>query len=154
MEMSSGMKRVLLVLFVAGASSAVWNRVDAARPPRPASVACTMDILYEFRAQDGTLTGTELYQKTFVVQEGVAFVDDYSTPTREKAFTATLTTVRGEAVVAINWFSDVSTFDAVDLNASLTLVSGQKNGKVAGDLTFSSTPGHATTHYSLVGVRN
>ena len=153
--MSRGMKKLLLLaLVVTGAGSFCWNQAAAAKQPRPASVTCTVDILFEFKAQDGTVLRSELYQQNFVLTEGVTFVDDFSTPTRAKVFTATLTTVRGEALVAINWFSDVSVFDAAELNTTLSLEKGQRRGKALGDHTFSSTPGHATTHYSLVGVRN
>ncbi len=141
----------LFLVSVSGIFASVSNFAPIGN--RPASMDCTVDILHEFRAQDGTLLSTESYQKVFTVTEGTDFVDDYSTITRQKVFSAVLTNVRGELVLDANWFSDVSVFNSVDLDASLTLTKSQKSGKSIGGHTFSSPPGHDSTNYTIIAVR-
>lgn len=141
----------MVVALAAEASAVVGTRAEA---ERQASVSCSIVVDYVFREQDGTVIDTQPYQKDFVVQEGTDFVDDFSTATRLKEFRASVQRVGAEVVVSVNWFADVSVFNSVEFSASLTLPDGRKTGTVSGDHTFSSTPGHATTTYSLVGVRN
>lgn len=142
-----------LTLVAMAISFGMLSPVDAAKPPKPAQMNCSIDVLYEFRAQNGTLLNTEVYTHTFTVQEGVAYVDDFSTPTRFKVFTANLEKVGNEMIVRVNWFSDVGVFDSIDFTTSMKLVNGQKTAVVSADLTHSSTPGHAMTSYTLTGSR-
>ena len=135
-------------------AASVIMPAEAAPKRKPASLTCTVDILHEFRAQDGTLLSTESYQQTFVVAQGTDFVDDYSTPTRFKEFSATLTQVGNDTMVSVNWFADVSTFNSVDLDTAVIIPQNQKNGTAAGRHRFSSTPGHDSTTYTLTAVRN
>ena len=150
--MSKRVKFALFALIVAGATSTILTNVYGAGR-RAASAACTISIENVFRAQDGTILRTETYQKDFIVEEGTNFVDDYSTPTRQKRFTAALQRNGRDAVVSINWFADVSTFDAVDVSTGLFL-DGGKPGQTSARQTFSSTPGHNTTTYTLTAVQN
>lgn len=144
------------LLYVALAVAAITNlSLDSAQAAkgRTNSVTCIVDITHEFRSQDGAVVRTETYQQEFVVEEGAIFVDDYSTPTREKVFTASLQVDGNDLIVVINWFADVSTFDAVDLDADLT-VTGNKPATTSGRHAFFSSAGRNTTTYTLSGVRN
>ena len=114
----------------------------------------SVDIPHEFRAQDGTVLSTETYQQTFVLAQGANFTDDYSTPTRFKEFSATLTQVGSDSMVSISWFADVSTFNSVDLDTAVVIPDKQQQGTAAGRHRFSSSPGHDTTTYTLTAVRN
>lgn len=118
----------------------------------PTSLACSVTVDYVFTAQDGSLLQTEPYQRDFVVQTGVDFVDDFSTPTRLKRLTASAIREGGSAVVAINYFNDVGVFNAIDLSTSLVLSNGRAADATAGRHRFSTTlaaAGHHTTTYSL-----
>jgi hypothetical protein len=139
---------------VAMLAASVLMPAEAASKRKPVSLTCTVDILHEFRAQDGTLLSTETYQQTFVVAQGADFTDDYSTPTRFKEFSATLTQVGADSMVSINWFADVSTFNSVDLDTVVVIPVNQKQGTAAGRHRFSSSPGHDTTTYTLTAVSN
>ena len=134
---------------ITGATS-LWQRIEARRPE---SVICTVDIVHTTQSQNGTVIGTEAYQQEFVLTEGVDFVDDYSTFTRQKEFRASLEVVGGQATVFANWFADVSVFNSADFSTALVLVKGQKDGETSASHTFSSTPGHSTTTYTLTGIR-
>lgn len=144
---------VALGIMLALVSSFVWQKVDAAKQ-KTSSASCTIDVTYTMQAQDGTVLSVQNYSKAFVVTEGVPFIDDFSTATRFKEFSASLTQVAGEQIVSINFFEDVSVFDSIDFSTSLTLVKGQKQGSISADHTFSSTPGHGTTSYVLTAARN
>lgn len=126
------------------------NSTEAARPAKPASVNCTMDVLFEFRSQAGVLLSSETYTKTFRLQEGVPFVDDFSTATRFKVMSAELTRVGNALVVNANWFDDVGVFDSIDFSTSVSLANGQKTASTGADLTHYSSPGSAMTDFRLV----
>lgn len=118
-------------------------------------VTCTVDVLNEFRAQDGTLLRSEIYQQTFpLTSNATSFVDDYSTPTRFKEFSASLSEVGGVTEVSIAWFADVSTFDSVDLNTTINLPAKQNSISSQSSQTYSSSPGHSRTSYSVTITRN
>lgn len=138
-----------LVALVTGGTS-LWQSIEAKRPE---VVSCTVDIVHTTRAQDGTVLGTEFYSKDFVLSQGTDLSDDYSTPTRFKFFNATLQEAGGAATVAIDWFADVSVFNSADFSTALTLIKGQKQGDISASHTFSSTPGHSTTTYTLTASR-
>jgi hypothetical protein len=112
---------------------------------RASGVSCVMDVM----------VGSEIYHKEFVLQEGETFFDDFSTRIRFKYFTASLEKINGESKISVNWYADVSVFDSVDFNTSVTLANGQKSGKVAGDHTlYTSNNKATTTHFSLSCVEN
>lgn len=142
------------LVFVFGLVAAISALTGAASPAKPIVVSCVVELVYEFRAQNGSLLGTETYLKEFTVSQDSGFVDDYSTPTRFKEFSANVSQVGREVIVDISWFSDVSTFDSVDLNNSLVLDQGQRRGRITGSQRFSTTAGHRTVTYNLVAVRN
>jgi hypothetical protein len=152
--MSSITKFLVTGAIVSMLAASVLMPAEAASKRQPVSLTCTVDILHEFRAQDGTLLSTETYQQTFVLAQGANFTDDYSTPTRFKEFSATLTQVGSDSMVSINWFADVSTFNSVDLDTAVVIPDKQKQGTAAGRHRFSSSPGHDTTTYTLTAVRN
>ena len=115
-----------------------------------ASYTCTVDLLYS--AVNGQ---SESYQKTFQLAAGETFVDDFSTPLREHVFTASASQQGGEVVFQIDYFSDVSTFDAVELDTSLTMRGNQKAESQSGrNRFFTSSPGGYTLSYTLDCLKN
>lgn len=115
----------------------------------PPEAACTVQIDY-------TVNGTvvETYANSFTLTRNGVFLDDISTPTREKLFRATLTRAGDGLTVFIDYFSDVSVFNAVNLNASVRLRDGKGLSTDAGSHTFSSSQavpaGNHTTSHTLV----
>ena len=113
-----------------------------------------MDVTVESRNQTGDVVSREVYQKAFVIQEGETFFDDFSMCMRFKFFTASLQKEDGDKTVAINWFADVTVFNSVDFDTSVTLTGGQKSGKTAGRNSVYTSSGSTTTQYSLACVEN
>jgi hypothetical protein len=100
----------------------------------------------------------EEYRKDFFVEQGVAFVDDFSTRTRSKTFTATVAKDAGDVVVAIDYFNDVGVFLAMAFNTRLTIHGGGGIESTSGSHTSSISSGvspevlggsHAT-NYTLI----
>jgi hypothetical protein len=111
------------------------------------TVSCSVAVDYDV---NGVVS--ESYRKDFAVQPGVAFADDFSTPTRQKLFFASTAREAGSISVAIDYFADVNTFDSVAFNTRLT-IHGRGIGTTFGSHTFSSSqgtqPGNHTTNYVL-----
>lgn len=127
---------------------------DVAQADDSKGIACKMTVVVESRNSSGVIFGTETYQKEFSLQEGDTFFDDFSTRIRFKFFTASLQKVDGEKTVSINWFADVTVFNSVDFNTSVTLADGQKSGKVAGDHALYTSGGSTVTRFTLECVEN
>jgi hypothetical protein len=93
----------------------------------------------------------EPYTRDFVVEQGTDFVDDFSTPTRQKVFSARASKEAGKPTVTMNYFNDVGVFTAIMVDTSVPLKSGAQTAS-AGRHTFSTSLGvsgnHLTT-YSL-----
>jgi len=108
---------------------------------------CTVTVDYSL---NGNLL--EPYTRQFTVQEGVPFFEDFSTPTRQKQFTAELVRNGNSSVISMNYFNDVGTFDSIMLDTSVTLVRRGATDSAAGRHTFSTSQGVAGNHltaYSL-----
>ena len=116
-----------------------------------AQLACSAMVTYVFSEQNGTVISTEPYQTDFVVSPEADFVDDFSTPTRQKQFRASVARGSGEFVVTMSYFNDVGVFHSIDLTATLTV--DKDGGTTSGANTFSTTVaglnGHHRTDYSL-----
>lgn len=106
-----------------------------------AALSCSVAI-------DHSLSGgtPELYRKDFVVAPGVSFVDDFSTPLRQKQFTASAAREAGNLVVSIDYFNDAGVFHSVGFNTRLTLRDGRNIDSTAGSNTFSTSLGVAGNH--------
>lgn len=115
-------------------------------------IACVMDVVVVSKNQSGTVIGTESYQKEFVLTKGGRFDDDFSTRTRFKFFSASVQTEDGESTIAANWYADITVFNAVDFNTSVTLEGSQKEGKVSGNHTFYNSSGSTKTTFTLTCV--
>ncbi len=72
----------------------------------------------------GPTTQQDTYTKDFAVQQGVAFADDFSSPTRIRTFDAVMAREGSNWVVSINYFNDVGVFDSVGFSTRLTANSG------------------------------
>jgi hypothetical protein len=141
--MASNLSRWLLVGVAASGLAAPF----AAQADVAASCNVAVDHLV-----NGNLV--EQYTKDFVVQEGVAFFDDFSTPTRFKQFRATVARQGRDVVVAIDYFSDVSALNSTEFDTTLTLRGGGGTESATGRHTFSTSTSlgffrHAT-HHTLV----
>lgn len=97
-------------------------------------VACSVAIDYSLN--DSVV---ETYNKDFVLQPGIGFVNDFSTTLRSKVFTASVAREAADAVVLIDYFNDAGVFHAISFNTRLTLPAG------AGIETTSGSHGFATT---------
>jgi hypothetical protein len=113
------------------------------------ALTCTAAVDYVRTEQDGTVVDTESYDKEFLVEPGVPFEDDFSTPTRFKLFTASAEQVRNKTIVTMTYFSDVGTFESVDFASRLTLVGARNTETTSGDFTFSTSLEPASGHYSV-----
>lgn len=135
----------LLLASITVASLAAQNNVNA---PEKLSVSCSVAVDY---LVNNVLS--ESYRRDFVVQPGVGFTDDFSTNLRQKVFNASTAREAGNIAVAIDYFSDVSTFDSVSFNTRLTIHRGRAIETTSGSNTFSSSqaaqPGNHTTNYTL-----
>lgn len=135
---------LMLAVVVASVGGIFWSQAKVARADRTSGVYCVMDVV----------AGNEVYHKEFVLQEGETLFDDFSTRTRFKFFTASMQKNNGETTVAINWFADITVFNSVDFDTSVSLSDGQKSGKSTGRHTLYTSNGQTTTTYSLTCVEN
>lgn len=117
------------------------------------SANCSVEVNY---VVNGTLT--EAYTRDFTVTGHEPFVDDFSTPTREKRFTATLARDAGKLAVSIDYFNDVGVFVAISLDTSVRVRGAGVIESTSGSNTFSSSQaipaGNHTTEYTLVCHRS
>ncbi len=113
-------------------------------------VTCTIDMVVETMNNSGTVVSTESYQNSFVLQDGDLFSDDFSTVTRFKFFNAGMSKANGESIVTVDWFADVTVFNAVDFNSTVVLSGNQKVGKTIGEHTFYTSGSATRTKFSLV----
>ncbi|MEZ5979715.1 MAG: hypothetical protein R3F34_16060 [Planctomycetota bacterium] len=108
-------------------------------------LACTARIRYT--PQSGT---PETYAKSFVLTPGTTYVDDFSTPTKQHVFTVSAVQLAGEARVSFDYFSDVSVFNAIELDTDVTLSNTQKKEEAHGvHRFFSSQAGTYKVEYDL-----
>ncbi|MCB1381020.1 MAG: hypothetical protein KDK89_22025 [Alphaproteobacteria bacterium] len=133
----------------AGVSLLVFALPALAPVPGEAAVgpvSCAVSILYK-----PVGSTNQLYEKQFQVAVGQKFVDDFSTTTRQHIFTATLTEKPKSVVVDIDFFSDVSTFNFVDLATSLQIYNFDRRGRAMGSHQFGTTlsAGSYTMSYEL-----
>lgn len=105
-----------------------------ANASEPASVSCSVTVDY---LKNGVLA--ESYQKAFIVTPGTAFSDDFSTPARQKLFTASTLLDAGKTVVGINYFNDVGVFDAEEFSTKLTLHKAGVLESTSGSHTFTTS---------------
>jgi hypothetical protein len=130
---------------VAASSVAVSPWVDAAPAVR---AACSVTVDY---VPNGTVA--ETYSKDFVVEQGTPFVDDFSTPTRLKTFTATVAREGTGLLIAIDYFNDADVFVAIGFDTKMLMRGGGALESTSGSQTFSSSqavpPGNHTTRYTL-----
>lgn len=96
-----------LMIFAAYAAAAQGN-----------SLACNIQV----NVTGGT--PGDAYVRDFVLQQGVAFTDDFSTPTRQRSFDAVMAREGSNWVVSINYFNDIGVFDALGFSTRLTVTSG------------------------------
>lgn len=140
--------RTLMILCATGALAAPLS--VSAQQQVSASCSVAVDYLY-----NGVIA--EPYRKDFVVAPGVPFVDDFSTPTRIKTFTATAARNSGNLVVSIDYFSDVGVFHSIDFNAQLAIqergrvesTSGSNGFFASSAVTPQSVSGNHVTNYTL-----
>jgi hypothetical protein len=116
------------------------------------NLSCSVVIDHTL-TQSGTVLATESYQKTFIAQTGVNFVDDFSTNTRTKEFTATTLRQSGKTIVGIGYFNDVGTFNTIQFDTTLTILNDQPTETVSGGQSFftslSPLNGEHRTNYTL-----
>ncbi len=149
-------KFVLSVLGTAAIACAVlFGQSRVAHAERDDNgLLCVMDVVVETRNQAGLVVSRETYQKEFALRAGETYSDDFSTRFRFKFFDASHQKVDGVSTIAVNWFADVTVFNSVDFNTSVTLSNGQKSGKSEGNHNFYTSNSSTRTTYSLTCVEN
>lgn len=117
------------------------------------NVAATCSVAVDY-LHNGNLV--EQYRRDFIVEQGVQFVDDFSTPTRFKRFTANVVRTSGDSTVSVDYFSDVGVFHAVGLATQLTIrggnvetAIGRQDFSASNSTVPASVGGNHTTNYSL-----
>ncbi|MCB1037138.1 MAG: hypothetical protein KDD47_25140 [Acidobacteria bacterium] len=76
--------------------------------------ACTVTVT---ATHDGAVV--ETYTRDFTVARNAPFVDDFSTPTRQKDFSASVAREADGVKVHISYFSDLGTFHAASFDADM-----------------------------------
>lgn len=102
--------------------------------------ACSVNVDYLL---NGTLV--EAYARDFTVEEGTPFQDDFSTPTREKGFSATVGKSAGKPTVVVNYFNDVGVFTSIMLDTSVVITRPAATAST-GRHTFTTSQGVAGNH--------
>lgn len=143
-----------IALVFAAAQGVLLSHVQEAAAGDDNGVTCVLDIVVSNISQSGVIVSQEVYQRQFFLPEGGFYFDDFSTRTRFKFFSASLTKNDGESTVSINWFADVTVFNSVDFNTAVTLADGQKQGVSVGDNTVYTSSGGTRTSFSLTCVEN
>lgn len=105
------------------------------------SATCTVAVDY---ALNGSLV--EPFAHDFVVTEGATYVFDFSTTTRQKAFSATLARNGARSVLTIDYFNDVGTFVAVQVDTSVRLARPGATADTSGRHVFSTSQGVVGNH--------
>lgn len=98
------------------------------------------------------------YRKDFTVTDEAPFVDDFSSATRIRQFSAAVSRNGGDSVVSIDYFNDVGVFTSIGFNTSLTVngsghvgrsTSGSHSTFVSNGVAPAVVGGTHTTAYSL-----
>ena len=105
------------------------------------SATCSIAVDY---ALNGALV--EPFAHDFVVTEGATYTFDFSTTTRQKALSATLARNGARSVLTIDYFNDVGTFVAVQVDTSVRLVRPGTAAETSGRHVFSTSQGVVGNH--------
>ncbi|MCA9511424.1 MAG: hypothetical protein R3E88_14725 [Myxococcota bacterium] len=129
--------------------AAVAAAVVAAAPAHAAlETSCSVSIT---ATRDGAIV--ETYGTDFTVARNVPFVDDFSTPTRQKEFTASVTREADGVKVHIGYFSDLGTFHAASFDADMLVAAKARttSGRTGFFLSSGNTPvnGNHVVAYTL-----
>ena len=111
------------------------------------STSCSVNVSYSL---NGSLV--EAYSRDFTVAEGATFNDDFSTPTRQKTFSATLQRDGARSVLSIDYFNDVGTFNAISVDTSVRMLRPGAVEATAGRqgyYTSTGVVGNHITDYTL-----
>ena len=111
------------------------------------SATCTVTVNYSL---NNTLV--EGYSREFSVAEGATYTHDFSTPTRQKVFTATLLRDGPRSVLSIDYFNDVGTFNAISVDTSVRMLRPgalEATSGRQGFYTSTGVVGNHITDYSL-----
>jgi hypothetical protein len=128
------------VLMIAGSAQAALD------------TACSVSVT---ATHDGAVV--ETYGTDFTVAQNVPFFDDFSTPTRQKEFRASVTRENDGVKVHVSYFSDLGTFHAASFDADLLVASKPRttSGGTGFFLSTNDTPvgGSHQIRYTLTCER-
>ena len=140
--MSKLMKFLLVPVAAASLAAAIGANAAELRP-----ITCSVSIDYLL---DNVVRAP--YQKSFVINPGVPFSDDFSTFTRFRFLDAS-THLEGEStVVTIDYYNDVGVFEAVSLRTKVAVIDDKIDQVSTGSHTYWTELGVAgdhTTNYTL-----
>ena len=111
------MFRSMKALFALTVLAATLSPALAAAEDQPRDVNCTVNVSH--KVNNGT---PQVYNKDFSLPAGTTFFDDFGTSFRFKEFSASSRLdADGKTVVDVNYYNDVTVFESVDFNGSLTM---------------------------------
>lgn len=138
--------RILSKLLLVAMVAVQLTGPSAVRAGEVRAVSCTVAVDYLFNN-----VVRAPYQKSFAINPGEVFEDDFSTFTRFRIFDAwTHLDESGNTVVEMSYFNDVGVFDSIDLRTHLTLRDDTET--VSGSHSYFTSQGAAgerTTNYTL-----
>lgn len=137
------MNRHTLALLTAVLAGALSPAAHAA----VASATCTLTADYSL---NNSLV--EPFSHTFTVNEGVAYSYDFSTQVRYKAMGATLSRVGNKSTVSVDYFNDVGTFTAIEIDTSVPLYLTGTTSATSGRHTFYTSQGIVGNHVTAFSL--
>lgn len=108
------------------------------------SASCTLKADYSL---NNSLV--EAFAHSFIVNEGTAYEYDFSTVTRQKAMFATLARTGNRSTVSVNYFNDVGTFVAIEVDTSASMQNVGQVGGQSGSHKFYTSQGVVGTHATV-----
>lgn len=114
-----------------------------AQPAQAAVLSATCTVTVNYSLNNNLVEG---YSREFTVAEGATYTHDFSTPTRQKIFSATLQRDGARSVLAIDYFNDVGTFNAISVDTSVKLLRPGAAEATAGRQGFYTSTGVVGNH--------
>jgi hypothetical protein len=108
------------------------------------SASCTLKADYSL---NNSLV--EAFAHSFIVNEGTAYEYDFSTTTRQKSMLATIARTGNRSTVTVDYFNDVGTFVAIEVDTSVSMQNVGQIGSTSGSHKFYTSQGVVGTHATV-----
>lgn len=124
------MFRAMKVIFTLTVLAATLTPAAALAADRPRNVACTINVSHSIN--NGV---PQVYTKDFPLIDSTPYLDDFGSSFRFREFSASVRLdAAGKTVVDFSYYNEVTVFEAVEFDSSLTLYNEngtQTNGRQA-----------------------